>query len=81
MVAKGYLIDAFAKLILDNQFWSDCKVFVADASGKTELTGPEKKAKVSKDLFTIFGTLGDAIFNLGIELALAYVKSQATNKA
>lgn len=76
MKVGQYAVDGAAKLILDNQFWYDVKMFVSDASGRTELTGEEKKAKVKQDLLIVFGDIGEVVMNLGIELAVTWLKSQ-----
>jgi hypothetical protein len=68
------IIDATAKLLLDNQLWSDCKYFVADVESH-DLTGAEKHAKVIKDLKFIFGDIEHVFLNLAIELAKVYMKA------
>ena len=70
-------IDAAGKLLLDHQFWADCKQFVSDIDGQTGLTGAEKSEKVKSDLSFIFGEVGSVFLTIGIELALAWVKSQS----
>lgn len=76
MKIEQYAVESAATLLLDHRFWYDVKLFVADASGQTNLTGAEKKAKVRQDLLVVFGDIGDALINLGIELAVIWLKSQ-----
>jgi hypothetical protein len=71
-------IDTAAKLLLDRRFWNDCKMFASDAAGKTELSGDEKRNKVKADLIIVFGDIGSVFVHLGIELAVAWLKSQQT---
>lgn len=51
MKIEQYAIQGAAKLLLDNQFWADVKVFVADIDGETSLTNDEKHAKVKKKTY------------------------------
>lgn len=76
MEIKQAAINTAAKLLLDRRFWNDCKMFVRDAAGKTELSGDEKRNKVKTDLIIVFGDIGSVFLHLGIELAVAWLKTQ-----
>ena len=78
MKLEQSVVDGVGKLLLDHQFWSDCKMFVADVDGKTELTGEQKRAKVRADLRFIFGDVASIFLAIGIELALGWVKANGT---
>lgn len=67
-------IDSAAKLLLDQQFWYDAKLFVKDIDGEAGLTGPEKKAKVKADLIVVFGEIGNVLLNFAIELGVLWLR-------
>ena len=75
MNVKPILINQLAKLILGTQLWTDCRAFVLSIES-TSYTGVEKRTRVLNSLQTVFGDLSEALLNCGIELAVAWVRSQ-----
>lgn len=74
MKIKQMAIEGAAALILDRHFWLDCKMFVRDVA-QTGLTKEEKHEAVKRDLFIIFGDIGSTLMDIGIKLAVLYLKS------
>jgi hypothetical protein len=81
MEVKLFAVNIASRLLLDKRFWNDCKQFVSNIDGDTNLTGEEKRAKVKKDLLTVFGDVASVIVHLGIELAVAWLKLQSPKSA
>ena len=80
MQLKQTAIDSAAALFLNKRFWIDCKMFVQDVAGQTGLTNAEKHAKVVKDLIIVFGDIGETLLDIGVKLAVLWLKSQAAKK-
>ena len=79
MKIKNIAVEAAAKLLLDNQLWSDVKMFVQDIDGETGMTGTEKHSKVLHDLKIVFADFSNAVLNLAITLAVTWARAQQEN--
>ncbi len=69
------VIDRFAKFILGGVAFETLKRIVTKF-GNTTLTGPQKRESVISE-FKVYGyMLGEMMLNLGVELAVAWLKSK-----
>ena len=75
MNIKPILISQLAKLILGTQLWQDCRTFVLSIES-TSYSGTEKRIHVLNSLQAVFNDISVALLNCGIELAVAWVRSQ-----
>lgn len=76
MKIKAIFLDWIGKRLLDEEVWSRAKSLVQTASGFTELTGEEKRARVRQDLLFFSSSLVSSVLNLAIELGVAMLKAQ-----
>lgn len=68
-------INLAAKILLNNQVWSDAKYFVKDLDDH-KLSNEAKHERVKTDLLRIFGDIGSTILDVAIKLAVLWLKSQ-----
>ena len=73
MSVKGIAINSFAALMVGSAAFNEIKDAVSVISSQN-LTGVEKRAIVIRDLENLVGTIGAWALNLGIELAVAWLK-------
>lgn len=79
MNIKGTVISSFANFLLGRDIFSRLRGTV-ERQADTELTGPQKRAAVFEELKTIGLELENWAINLGIELAVAWMMTQASKK-
>ena len=75
MDIKSFLITRFATFMLGGVIFTDIKTLVA-FQNETSLSGPEKHALTVELLKTAGYDLANWLVNLGIELAVALLKSK-----
>lgn len=78
MTIKSTIIQSFAKWILGGVPFASMKRIVADWSNE-DLTGEQKRDHVLYEFATLGYALSAWLVNLGLELAVAWLKSQSQN--
>ena len=80
MNLKMILLQGLARIILGNDVFSTIKDIVINLLSDDEHTGEEKRKIAIKRLRALGIKLTDSLLNLGIEIALASLKSFAGGK-
>ena len=80
MNLKMILLQGLARIILGNNVFSTIKDIVISLLSDDEHTGKEKREIAIKRLRALGIKLTDSLLNLGIEIALASLKSFASQK-
>lgn len=77
MSVKGIIIEKFAKWYLkDGVAFESMKTIVGDITD-INLTNKQKKTKAVTEFTKMGYNLGEFLINIGIELALGYLKAQS----
>lgn len=74
-------LDATEQLILDPSFWTHCKMLVSAIAGRDDLPKEDKHKKVSDCLFILMGDIGQTAIDIGIKVAVIWLKTQAAKQA
>lgn len=77
MSVKGIVIERFAKWYLKNGVAFESMKRIVMAMADTDLTNKQKKAKAVTEVTKLGYDLGEFLLNIGIELALGYLKAQS----
>lgn len=72
------IIDRFAKLIIGGVPFESMKRIATDANNSL-LTGSEKREAVRREFCTLSYDLAEFLINLGLELAVTYLKNKEAN--
>lgn len=78
MNIKAFFIERLAILLLSGKVWGRIKHLVERVNDDTGVTGEEKLAWVKYDAKQIGIDIAGHLLNLGIELAVAWLRSQAS---
>lgn len=78
MNIKAFFIQRLAVLLLSSKVWERIKHLVERVNDDTGVTGEEKLAWVKYDAQQIGIDIAGHLLNLGIELAVAWLRSQAS---
>lgn len=70
-------INAAGDLVMSDSFLFHSRKFVNDIDGSTHLSNDEKHAAVIEDLKIIFGDIAKTALDIGIKIAVLWLKSQA----
>lgn len=70
-------INEAEQLVMSDQFWFHCKKFVQAIDNKDHLSNEQKHAAVSDELRAILGEIGQTLLDIGIKVAVIWLKSQA----
>ncbi len=76
MKVKSLAINAAATLLLDKNLWTKVKELVSNINPDDSLSSQEKHDKVMSDLKEVFSEIGTAVLNLGVSLAVVWLKSK-----
>lgn len=77
MSVKGIVIERFAKWYLKNGVAFESMKRIVMAMADTDLTNKQKKTKAVTEVTKLGYDLGEFLLNIGIELALGYLKAQS----
>jgi predicted transcriptional regulator len=77
MSVKGIVIEKFAKWYIKNGVAFESMKRIVMAMADTDLTNKQKKAKAVTEVTKLGYDLGEFLLNIGIELALGYLKAQS----
>jgi hypothetical protein len=80
MKIKSVAITSFAKLILGGDIFARIKGIVGRHDGHKGMTGPQKREAALEEARVIGLEIGEWAINLGIELAVAWLRSQAEKR-
>jgi len=70
-------INAAGDLIMRDDFVFHCRKFVNDIDGHNHLSNEDKHQAVTEDLKIIFGDIAQTALDIGIKIAVLWLKSKA----
>ncbi len=76
MKLTPFIIERFAKFVMGGVPFESMKRIVADVNNSA-MSGSEKRQAVLNEFASLGYALADCLINLGLELAVAWLKSKA----